>query len=60
MSSSGGVGGGSAPVVLDQGMIQFNGETIDPRVAAELEKVTSEISGAPRSSGRMGSGSTRR
>ena len=46
MSSSGGVGGGNVPVVLDQGMIQFNGETLDPRVAAELEKVTSEISGA--------------
>ena len=27
-------------------MIEFNGETIDPRVAAELEKVTSEISAA--------------
>ncbi|MED5464441.1 MAG: hypothetical protein VX699_07295 [Myxococcota bacterium] len=42
MSSSGGVG--SPPVVHDQGMIEFAGETFDPRVASELEQVTSQIS----------------
>ena len=42
MSSSGGVG--SPPIVQDQGMIEFAGETFDPRVASDLEQVTSQIS----------------
>jgi len=47
--SGAGPGGGitNPPVVIDQGLIKFNGETLDPRDTADLSKVLdSGISGA--------------